>query len=187
MVNVWCFSGNVGQDATLRSTQSGEKVLSFTVANKVGFGDRATTQWIECSFWGKRGEAVANFIKKGDKVSVSGELKLEEYTKRDGTPATKLSVRVNDMDLGSGNREGGNRDAGARQDGGYDQSPYGQSSRGPAPRQHGGGGGSTGGRPQAGKPDPFGDEIPFVSVEGFDLQGCAGPVPPRARRFTAEA
>ena len=44
-MNVWTFSGRVGADAELRTTQSGEKVLSFRVANDIGFGDRKTTQW----------------------------------------------------------------------------------------------------------------------------------------------
>ena len=39
-MNVWTFSGRVGADAELRTTQSGEKVLSFRVANDIGFGDR---------------------------------------------------------------------------------------------------------------------------------------------------
>ena len=42
-MNVWTFSGRVGADAELRTTQSGEKVLSFRVANDIGFGDRRTT------------------------------------------------------------------------------------------------------------------------------------------------
>ena len=67
-MNVWTFSGRVGADAELRTTQSGEKVLSFRVANDVGFGDRKTTQWVDCSMWGRRAESVANYVKKGDKV-----------------------------------------------------------------------------------------------------------------------
>lgn len=98
-MNVWTYSGRVGQDAELRTTPSGEKVLKFSVCNKVGFGDRAVDQWVENSYWGKRAEAVANYIKKGDKITVSGELRLEEFTKRDGTPGSKLAVRVNDLDL----------------------------------------------------------------------------------------
>src|SRR3954464_4529220 len=100
-MNVWTFSGRVGADAELRTTQSGEKVLSFRVANDIGFGDRRTTQWVDCSMWGKRAESVANYIKKGDKITVSGELKLEEFQRRDGTPGSKLAVRVNDLDLAS--------------------------------------------------------------------------------------
>lgn len=98
-MNVWTFSGRVGADAELRTVQSGEKVLSFRVANDIGFGDRKTTQWVDCSYWGKRAEAVSSYVRKGDKVTVSGELKLEDFNRRDGTPGSKLAVRVNDLDL----------------------------------------------------------------------------------------
>lgn len=124
-MNVWCFSGRVGADAELRTTQSGEKVLNFRVANDIGFGDRKTTQWVDCQYWGKRAEAVSSYVRKGDKITVSGEVKLEEFQRRDGTPGSKLAVRVNDLDLaarqegdGKPNREG----YGASGGGGYGSS-----------------------------------------------------------------
>src|SRR3954453_1835324 len=121
-MNVWTFSGRVGADAELRTTQSGEKVLSFRVANDVGFGDRKTTQWVDCWYWGKRAEAVSSYVRKGDKIPVSGELKLEEFQRRDGTPGSKLAVRVNDLDLASRQESaagGGGRDYEAGGGGGY--------------------------------------------------------------------
>jgi single-strand DNA-binding protein len=190
-MNVLVISGRVGQPPELRATQSGDKVLGFSVANEIGFGDRKKTLWFDCSLWGKRAEALAPHIGKGDKVVVSGEVQLVEYQKRDGTTGAKLSVRVNDIDLGGGNREGGGRDEGNRPRGGYDQSPIDRSPRGQDPRQHGGGGGvlqGPGGRDGRSFRHSIDDpEIPFLAAEGFDHQGCAGPVGPRARRFAAEA
>lgn len=117
-INSWTFSGFVGSDAELRSTGSGEKVLSFRVASESGYGDRRKTTWVDCSFWGRRGESVADYVRKGIKVTVIGEATLEEFSKRDGTPGSKLAVRVTDLDLpprgdGAGQRSGG---------GEYDQS-----------------------------------------------------------------
>ena len=114
-INQWTFSGRVGADAELRTTNSGEKVLSFRVANDVGFGDRKTTQWVDCSLWGKRAEAAAHhgFFKKGEKVIVIGELKLEEFQRKDGTSGSKLSVRVSEFDLsGKSGGGGGGKDYG---------------------------------------------------------------------------
>ena len=162
-MNVWTFSGRVGADAELRTTQSGEKVLSFRVANDVGFGERKFTQWVDCSYWGKRGEAIANYVKKGDKVTVSGELKLEEFQRRDGTPGSKLSVRVNDMDLGSGPREGAAGSSGRGDyEGGSSGGGYGGGSGGGG-RDYGGdrdSGSSRGGGKPAFDQD-LDDEIPF--------------------------
>lgn len=98
-MNVWTFSGRCGGDAEVRKTQDGTAVVQFQVANDIGFGDRKTSQWVSCSWWGSRAEKVAQYIRKGDKLVVSGEVKLEEFKRRDGSPGSKMAVRVNDVDL----------------------------------------------------------------------------------------
>lgn len=154
-MNVWTFSGRVGADAELRKTQSGEFVLSFRVANDIGFGDKRTSQWADCSYWGKRAEAVANYVKKGDKIVISGELRLEEFTRRDGTPGSKLSVRVNDLDLASRQGEGGDQ----RQGGGYGSRASADDVNRPLGNERGGAAGRGGGKP-AFDPD-LDDTVPF--------------------------
>jgi single-strand DNA-binding protein len=154
-MNVWTFSGRVGADAELRTTQSGEKVLSFRVANDVGFGDRRTTQWVDCSYWGKRAESVSSYVRKGDKITVSGELKLEEFQRRDGTPGSKLAVRVNDLDLAARSESGG----GGGGYGGGGGGGYGND-RDTGSRGGSGGGGNRGGGKPAFDQD-LDDEIPF--------------------------
>lgn len=154
-MNIWTFSGRCGADAELRKTQNGESVLSFRVANDIGFGDKRTSQWIDCSYWGKRAEAVANYVKKGDKIVVSGELKLEEFTRRDGTSGSKLSVRVNELDLASRQGEGGDQ----RQSGGYGSRASADDVNRPLGNERGREDGRGGGKP-AFDPD-LSDEIPF--------------------------
>ena len=157
-MNVWTFSGRVGADAELRTTQSGEKVLSFRVANDIGFGDRKTTQWVDCSYWGKRAEAVSSYVRKGDKITVSGELKLEEFQRRDGTPGSKLAVRVNDLDLAARSESGGGGGGGGGRDYESGGGGYGND------RDTGSRGGSGGGNRGGGKPafdQDLDDEIPF--------------------------
>lgn len=104
-MNVWTFTGRAGADSELRSTQSGEKVLNFRVANDVGYGENKTTQWVDCALWGKRGESLAPHIKKGTMLVLAGEVTLRQFEKRDGTHGASLSVRVTDVDLaGDGRR-----------------------------------------------------------------------------------
>lgn len=172
-MNVWTFTGRLGADAELRTTQGGEKVLGFRVANDVGFGDRKTTQWVECSLWGRRGEAIAQYMTKGKQVAVSGELTMREFEKRDGTRGAGLSVRVNEVDF-MGGREGGEGGGGGGYGGGG--GGYGGGAGGGggyegrgAGSGYGGGGrdrdrepgpsGGGGGRPP--RHDDLDDEIPF--------------------------
>lgn len=105
-MNVWTFTGRLGADAELRTTQGGTQVLGFRVANDTGYGDRKTTQWVDCSLFGDRGAKLAEYLVKGKQVVVTGELSLREYQKRDGTQGSTLNVRVSELDL-IGDKPGG--------------------------------------------------------------------------------
>lgn len=98
-MNNWSFTGNIGKDCESRSTSTGDSVVSFSVAVKSGFGTKAVTTWVRCSMWGKRGEAVMNFLGKGQLVGISGELTMKEFTNKDGQKQSSLEVRVNDLTL----------------------------------------------------------------------------------------
>ncbi|MFA5920277.1 MAG: single-stranded DNA-binding protein [Methylococcaceae bacterium] len=65
MSNVFSFAGTVGRDAEVRCAPSGLAVLSFTVANNIGFGDKQQTLWIQVTLFGKRAEGqLQNYLKK---------------------------------------------------------------------------------------------------------------------------
>lgn len=97
-MNVWNFTGNLGKDADQRFTPSGDSIVNFSVAVKAGFGDKATTTWVRCAMWGKRGESVLQYLTKGQQVGISGEASMREYEK-DGQKHSILEVRVNDLTL----------------------------------------------------------------------------------------
>lgn len=98
-MNSWSFTGNLGRDCEQRFTQSGDAVVSFSVGVKAGFGDKSTTTWANCSMFGKRGEAVAPYLKKGTLVGVVGEVNNREYQDKEGQKRYSLDVRVNDLTL----------------------------------------------------------------------------------------
>ena len=98
-MNNWNFTGNLGHSAEQKFITSGESVVEFSVAVKSGFGAKASTTWAKCAMWGKRGEAVLQYLKKGQLVGVSGEVTLRQYVKKDGTSGASLEVRVNDLTL----------------------------------------------------------------------------------------
>lgn len=113
-MNNWNFTGNLGNDAESRFTPSGDAVVSFPVGVKSGYGDKASTTWARCQMWGKRGEAVAQYLTKGQLVGVTGELTLREYDKKDGSKGYSLEVRVNDLTL-LGKRDDATRQQAPRQ------------------------------------------------------------------------
>ena len=105
-MNSWSFTGNLGRDAEQRYTQSGDSVVSFSVGVKAGFGDKATTTWANCSMFGKRGESVAPYLKKGALVGISGELNNRVYQDKEGQKRYSLDVRVSDLTLLGGKQSG---------------------------------------------------------------------------------
>jgi single-strand DNA-binding protein len=89
MQNLAILSGNIGQDPETRRTQGGTSVTSFTLATSRNWKDESgerkqQTEWHRITVFGKNGENVAKYCKKGSKVSVQGRIHYSEYTDRDG-------------------------------------------------------------------------------------------------------
>lgn len=88
------IAGNIGKDAIIRSTQQGDKVTSWSVAVEERQGQDKRTVWFDCSLWGKRGETLAQYLTKGSKVAVAGELSTREHEGK-----TYLTVRADQVTL----------------------------------------------------------------------------------------
>ena len=98
-MNVFTFTGNLGADCERKTSKTGMAICVFKVAVKSGYGEKAKTTWAECAIYGKKAEsALPNFLRKGTKVCVSGELTLEEWEGKEGKRFT-LRVAVNSLDL----------------------------------------------------------------------------------------
>tara|TARA_R110000782_G_C14819221_1_gene413845 strand:+ start:4071 stop:4481 length:411 start_codon:yes stop_codon:yes gene_type:complete len=99
-MNTWCFTGHIGNDCKVQSTQGGTAVCSFNVAVSSGFGDKEKTTWARCAIFGKRAEGkLPEHLTKGQKVAISGELTLDEWQDQQGAKQKMLTVRVNELDL----------------------------------------------------------------------------------------
>lgn len=99
-MNSITIAGNLGRDAELRYLQSGDPILSFSVGDNQG-KDKPTIWW-NCSLFGKRAEALSQYLKKGQAVAVSGSLSKREYTDRDGAKREALDLRVSEIALQGG-------------------------------------------------------------------------------------
>ena len=72
------IAGRLTKDAELRQAGSSQ-VCSFSVASDTGFGDRKQTHFFNCSLWGRQGEVLAQYLRKGGAVTVVGEFSEREY------------------------------------------------------------------------------------------------------------
>ena len=93
------FSGFVHKDPELRFTPGGDAVASISVKvtpfkrGQDGSGKRGDTSWYRVSVWGKAGEAVAERVREGDRVNVTGTLEMRAYEK-DGQKRVTPEVRA---------------------------------------------------------------------------------------------
>lgn len=104
-MNVFAGIGRLGRDAEVRHTQAGKPITTFAVAIEDGFGDNKTTTWLDCAMFGERGEKIASYIRKGDRIGVTGSIRLDTYTTRDGVEKSKVALRVQDVTLLGGKQD----------------------------------------------------------------------------------
>jgi single-strand DNA-binding protein len=102
---VMTVSGNLGKDAELKRTPSGDEVLSFSIASNGKVKGEKVTTWVTCTVWGKRGAALAPYLTKGTRVVAVGEGHVRLYQSQGETKAS-VECRVDQLDiLGGGARE----------------------------------------------------------------------------------
>jgi single-strand DNA-binding protein len=104
-VNKVTLIGAVGKDPELRYTQAGMAIANFSLAtSKKNKEKQEVTQWHNVVAFQKTAELVEQYVKKGSKLYIEGELHYQEYEK-DGERRFATKIVVNDMSFLS---DGGN-------------------------------------------------------------------------------
>ena len=92
----------IGRDVEVRFSPKGEAVANLALAFNYQNKGEKCTQWIEASFWGKRAESLAPYLRKGGLIAVTvDDVHVETYEGKNGT-GTKLVGRVSDIELAGG-------------------------------------------------------------------------------------
>jgi len=95
-------SGRLGADAETTTTKNGSDVVRFRIAADVYNRGEKTTQWIKCSWFGRRAVGLHSYLIKGSAVTVAGRGYLDTWTGRDGDARTDLVLEVDDLALQGG-------------------------------------------------------------------------------------
>lgn len=173
-VNKVILVGNLGRDPEVRRLNNGEPVVNFSVATSETWRDKASgerkerTEWHNVVIFNENLARIAEqYLKKGSKVYLEGQLQSRKYTDKTGAERTATEVVLQrfrgELTLLDGRGQGGE----TGDDGGY----------GGGQSFGGGGGGSRGGdfgrsSPMERRPAPAGggggrpapdldDDIPF--------------------------
>ena len=110
--------GNVGQPPELRSTASGQSVMTIRMAtnerykNKDGeWTDR--TEWHSVVVWGKRAEGLSKILQKGTHIYIEGKLQTRSWEDKDGNKRYTTEIVAREVlllgrknDTGNGRSDG---------------------------------------------------------------------------------
>jgi len=104
--------GNVGRDAEMRYTPSGVPVTSFSVAvnrrwNSATGEQQEKTTWFRVTCWRKLAETAGQYVKKGQRILVEGEVEAQAYIDREGTPRGTLELTASNFKFLSARAEAG--------------------------------------------------------------------------------
>ncbi|WP_420629200.1 single-stranded DNA-binding protein [Candidatus Leptofilum sp.] len=119
--------GNLGSDPEMRYMPDGTAVTSFSVATNRRWTDRSTgqpvdeTTWFRVSVWGRQAETTNEYLSKGRKVLVEGQITPDRntggprlWTGQDGTVRASFEIRADSVrflggrdDTGGGSYSGG--------------------------------------------------------------------------------
>jgi single-strand DNA-binding protein len=102
--------GNLTRDVEVKHLPSGTAVSEFGMAINETYtknGEKKeTTTFVDLTAWGKVGEIIAQYCRKGSPLYVEGKLKLDQWEK-DGQKRSKMSVTVLNMQLLGGKQSDG--------------------------------------------------------------------------------
>ena len=105
MINNVNLSGNVTRDVEKRGTADKPYItFGLAVTEYKGNGEKSP-MFFSCIMFGKRAASVAEFIQKGAKICVSGQLGSDNYTDKNGIEHVGFSIKVNDLELMSAKQE----------------------------------------------------------------------------------
>ncbi|MDJ0642391.1 MAG: single-stranded DNA-binding protein [Erythrobacter sp.] len=164
--------GNLGADPEIRSFQNGGRVANLRIATSETWKDRNTgerqerTEWHTVAIFSEGLVNVCeNYLKKGSKVFVEGQLQTRKWQDQSGNDrySTEVVLRGYNgtLTMLDGRGEGGGMGGGGGRSGGGYGGSGGQGGGGGWNQGGGGGGGASGGSQGGGGYDDLDDDIPF--------------------------
>lgn len=167
-INKVILIGNLGADPEIRHTQDGRPIANLRIATSETWRDRNSGERREKTEWHtvvifSEGlcKVVEQYLKKGSKVYLEGQLQTRKWQDRDGNDRYSTEVVLQNFNstlVMLDGRQGGAGDAGgSSQDSGGD---FGRSSPMQRPQQSGGGARQGDDAPSFAR-DDMDDEVPF--------------------------
>jgi len=94
--------GNLGNAPEVRTTETGKKLVKFSVATNEIYrnanGEKIKeTQWHNLIAWGKLADIAEKYLLKGTEVAIEGKLINRNYTDKEGNKKYVTEIQVNEL------------------------------------------------------------------------------------------
>lgn len=102
MLNCLNLVGRLTKDPELKALGDNNVVAKFTIAVDRNYKDKdgkTPTDFIPCEAFGKTAEFVGNYLSKGRMISVSGEMRVDQYQNEEGENRTFTKCHVNSLNV----------------------------------------------------------------------------------------
>ncbi|WP_159014467.1 single-stranded DNA-binding protein [Acidisoma sp. S159] len=98
-VNKVILIGNLGKDPEVRSSRTGDKIVTFNLATSESWNDKASGERKERTEWhrvvvfnSQIAEVIERFLKRGAKVYVEGQLQTRKWVDQSGVERYSTEV-----------------------------------------------------------------------------------------------
>jgi single-strand DNA-binding protein len=149
-INKVILIGNLGNDPDVRHTPAGSAVTTLSIATSEKWKDKQTgepvekTEWHRVVFFNRLAEVAGEYLRKGSKVYVEGQLRTRKWQDKDGSDRYSTEIMGREMQMLDSRRDDGGQHQGGGP--GHQGANYGREQSAP---------------PQHDYNDTFDDSIPF--------------------------
>ena len=103
-MNKAILMGRLTRDPEVRYSQSDSNmaIAKFSLAVDRRYkkqGDEVTADFFNCTAFGKQGEFVEKYLKKGTKIVVTGRIQNDNYTNKDGQKVYSVQIMVEEIEF----------------------------------------------------------------------------------------
>ena len=111
ITNCITLIGNVGQDPNFRTfPETGTKLVEISLATNETYTNKegqrvTTTEWHRLKAFGKPAEVLAQYVRKGSQLAVTGSVRYNKWTDKHEQRRTTAEIIVNDFTFLGGRRD----------------------------------------------------------------------------------
>ena len=105
MYNKLIVMGNLVREPSSKEIGKDLTVCNFTVATNRKRGENEEVAYVDCAAFGKQGETISKYFKKGDRILVEGRLRSDSWETEDGQKRSKLNTIVEQFSFANGGKK----------------------------------------------------------------------------------